>query len=165
MRGPQKAQGLQAASLTELSPASPNLVSPDSSPVAFNPHFPPPRCQAVFLLPQKSLVSHLLSPLTGIHSRVLGCGAQAGARKKLYSAARDSKGSALPKVQKSSVPTPSLTTSQTHRGPDTEPHPGQTPSLALLTGLQRRPTSLLLPQVNLTSQAWGAIFSQERSET
>lgn len=55
---------------------------------------------------------------------------------------------------------PLLTTSQPLRGPGTEPHPGQTPSLPLPAGLQRRPVSLLLPQANLSPQAWGAIFSQ-----
>lgn len=59
MRGPQKAQGLQAASPTELRPASPNLIALTLSPLAFNLYFSPFRSQAVFLLLQKGLVSHL----------------------------------------------------------------------------------------------------------
>lgn len=81
------------------------------------------------------------------------------------SVARHSQGSALPKVQKSSVSTPSLNTSQPPRGPGTEPYSGQTPSLSLPTGLQRRPMSLFLPQANLPSQATRAIFYQEGNET
>lgn len=76
-------------------------------------------------------------------------------------AARDSEGSALPKVQKSSVPTPSLTTSQPPRGPGMEPHPGQTPSLRRLQVFKddQRPSSFPKP----TSQAKpGELFSPKK---
>lgn len=145
MRGPE-AHGLQAAPPTELSPASPNLVSPASFPTSLKPQVSGCLPTSLKRPPFSSLKSSypIDSPWLWRSGR---------SPEETVLAAKDSEGSALPKVQKSSVPTPSLTTSQPPRGLGTEPHPGQMPSHLLPTDLQRRPMSLLLPQANLLPQA------------
>lgn len=96
--------------------------------------------------------------------RALGCGVQAGARKKLCSSSQGLRRicpAQSPEVQRSH-PFPHHFTATQRTWHGAPPRTNALPPLP--TGLQRRPTSLLLPQANLPGQAWGAIFSQEGSE-
>lgn len=144
MRGPQQAHGFRRWHPQNQGQRLQTWPALTLSPLVFNPYFPPSRSQAIFKR-VLFLIVEILLPVYRAQPVAVALRPEPG-RKKLPSAARDWEGSALPKVQKSSVFTPSLATSQPPRGPGPEPHPGQTPSLLL----QRRPVSLLLPQANLS---------------
>ena len=129
MNGPQKAQGLQAASPTELRPAIsesaqlylfPHKLSTHIHTHSHRPSPPGLRLSSYFLKRALFLIFEVLLPVYRAQPLAVALRPEPG---RNCSAARDSKGASLPKVQKSSIPTPSLTTSQTPRRPGTEPHP------------------------------------------
>lgn len=105
MGGPQKAQGLQTASPSEPRPASPNLVNSASFPTSPSIHTSQPpdvRLSSYFLKRALFLTLPYSYQYTECSSRMWHSGQSP---EETLSVARYSQGSALPKVQKSSLPT------------------------------------------------------------
>lgn len=155
MRGPNRLKGFRLRHPQNQDPHLQTWSALTLSPLVFNPYFPPSRSQAASYVLKRVLflIVEVLLPVYRAQPVAVALRPEPGRNSD------HSEGSALPKVQKSSVFTPSLATSQPPRGPGTEPHPGQTPSLLL----QRRPVSLLLPQANLSlTPSLGSYFLPRR---